>query len=399
MLLSLKVTRLKAKMVPGDRKRQMRTCVWQRSHYFTCCFFLSHLEVATTTFRARRKHPRQYSVSFGFSSFSLTEKCLHIGRTPAQVHCGCTQTHNPARSRDIWTFSFVCFCCYFACFYFNGCAAKSRLGDGLRERAKKVKHTDGRADHRKCCKRAINFALQAFMRRLGQFQRCGTILYQQRRSQIGFLQLYEVWIGLKKITVTLVEQVYRIFTSWMLHFPFTKRHLEHWSIPGDLMYSRLCPDHFAPSDLWTPSKPAFNDGKSTQCLFNLMADMKWGWVVKGTHSHVFQDHKFRSLTPPTSSKWPSPLAMSCPLKAQEKETSRTGSLATWHGNTMLSPTMISMSTGPWVILVGSTLKYPAHPFQRTSAALTFASLAVQPQLRCYKQLATDCTNPKLTIYG
>lgn len=121
------------------------------------------------------------------------------------------------------------------------------------------------------------------MRRLGQLQRCGAILYQQRWSQIGFLQLYEVWIELKEITVTLVEQVYRIFTSWMLHFPFPKRQLEHWRIPGELMYSRLCPDHFAPSDLWTPSKPAFNDGISTQCLFNLMADMKWGWVVKGAN--------------------------------------------------------------------------------------------------------------------
>lgn len=78
--------------------------------------------------------------------------------------------------------------------------------------------------------------------------------------------------------------------------------------------------------------------------------------VPTAHSHILRKYDCRSLTPPTSSKWPSPLAMSCPLKAHEKETSRTGSLATWQGNTMLSPTMISMSTGPWVILVGSEKK-------------------------------------------
>ena len=75
--------------------------------------------------------------------------------------------------------------------------------------------------------------------------------------------------------------------------------------------------------------------------------------VPTAHSQVLKKYDCGSLTPPTSSKWPSPLAMSCPLKAQEKETSRTGSLVTWQGNTMLSPTIISISAGPWVILVGS----------------------------------------------
>lgn len=75
--------------------------------------------------------------------------------------------------------------------------------------------------------------------------------------------------------------------------------------------------------------------------------------VPTAHSQVLKKYDCGSLTPPTSSKWPSPLAMSCPLKAQEKETSRTGSLVTWQGNTMLSPTIISISVGPWVILVGS----------------------------------------------
>lgn len=83
--------------------------------------------------------------------------------------------------------------------------------------------------------------------------------------------------------------------------------------------------------------------------------MKWSKTGRGANCPFthFQDVWLRSLTPPTSSKWLSPLEMSCPLKAHEKETSRTGSLTTWQGNTMLSPTMISMSTGPWVILVGS----------------------------------------------
>lgn len=95
--------------------------------------------------------------------------------------------------------------------------------------------------------------------------------------------------------------------------------------------------------------------QTTSCLFNLMAEMKWSKTGRGANCPFthFQDVWLRSLTPPTSSKWLSPLEMSCPLKAHEKETSRTGSLTTWQGNTMLSPTMISMSTGPWVILVGS----------------------------------------------
>lgn len=61
------------------------------------------------------------------------------------------------------------------------------------------------------------------------------------------------------------------------------------------------------------------------------------------------------LTPPTRSKW-SPSrskSTSCPLNAQEKDTSRAGSWAIWQGSTMLSPTMISMLLGPRVILVGS----------------------------------------------
>lgn len=65
--------------------------------------------------------------------------------------------------------------------------------------------------------------------------------------------------------------------------PVYKRQLEHWSIPGDVMYNRLYPVHFAPPDLWTLSKSDSNDAKSTQCLFNLSADMKWGWVVIGAN--------------------------------------------------------------------------------------------------------------------
>lgn len=54
--------------------------------------------------------------------------------------------------------------------------------------------------------------------------------------------------------------------------------LEH-----DLIFSRLYPVHFTPRDLWAPSIYDFNDATSTQCLFNLMADMKWGWTVKGAN--------------------------------------------------------------------------------------------------------------------
>lgn len=61
------------------------------------------------------------------------------------------------------------------------------------------------------------------------------------------------------------------------------------------------------------------------------------------------------LTPPTLSKcsescWKS---MSWPLNAQEKLKSSAGSTDTWQGSTILSPTMISMLLGLWVILLGS----------------------------------------------
>ena len=75
--------------------------------------------------------------------------------------------------------------------------------------------------------------------------------------------------------------------------------------------------------------------------------------VPTAHSQVLKKYDCGSLTPPTSSKWPSPLAMSCPLKAQEKETSRTGSLVTWQGNTMHPPPTHPLSVGPWVHPVGS----------------------------------------------
>lgn len=102
--------------------------------------------------------------------------------------------------------------------------------------------------------------------------------------------------------------------------------------------------------------------QTTSCLFNLMEGMKWSKMGRGANRHFARSQEvwLRSLTPPTGSKWLSPLVMSCPLKAQEKDTSRTGSLATWQGNTMLSPTMISMSTGPWVILVGSAPEKKPH---------------------------------------
>lgn len=156
------------------------------------------------------------------------------------------------------------------------------------------------------------------------------------------------------------------------------------------MYSSLHPVHFTPPHLWAWSKSSLNDAKPQDVFliwWRIWSEAGWK-KVPTSYSHVFQEPEFRSLTPPTSSKWPSPLAMSCPLKAQEKETSRTGSLATWHGNTMLSPTMISMSTGPWVILVGSmVIKYPAPQFQKD-----YRCLNEQPYVRRYKLLATVCTD-------
>lgn len=75
-------------------------------------------------------------------------------------------------------------------------------------------------------------------------------------------------------------------------------------------------------------------------------------------SHVEQSPKDIGnyiLTPPTFSKNPPwlPKCMSCSLKNQVNLSSSDGSWLTWHGRTMLSPTVTSSVDGSVVIMVGS----------------------------------------------
>lgn len=62
-----------------------------------------------------------------------------------------------------------------------------------------------------------------------------------------------------------------------------------------------------------------------------------------------------ALTPPTFSKYPPwlPKWISCSLKNQVNMSFRDGSWVTWHGSTMLSPTVTSRVDGAVVIMVGS----------------------------------------------
>lgn len=112
-------------------------------------------------------------------------------------------------------------------------------------------------------------------------------------------------------------------------------------------------------------KPSFFFKTARKILFSKICSLwmfhVWRWWCGMRVLRLQYCPKTTILTPPTRSKWSTSWwkSMGWPLKAQEKATSKAGSAVTWQGSTMLSPTVISVLLGPWLILVGS-VSYSAN---------------------------------------